>query len=171
MKTNHIIPALLFGISLSSQARTGPPGPPPDPVVIALDKDRDREISSREIRNAAKSLLKLDKDHDKSLSAEELRPEPPRGKRRRNKNANEEQNPPHGPPPSAIFKAIDTDSSGDISGEELAAAPESLLELDEDGNGKLDSGESGIGEGPPGGGNQGGDGPPSGGPPPRGSGH
>jgi hypothetical protein len=163
MNPIRIISALLVGTSLQLLAQEPPQGPPPDPVVVTLDKDHDQKLSSREIRNALKSLLKLDKNKDKALNAEELKPDPPKGQRRRQQNGDQPQDP--GPPASAITRAIDLDGDGELSTEELKSASESLLKLDDDGNGKLDSDEaeiSGSGRGgPPGGG--GGEGPSGGG--------
>ena len=54
----------------------GPPGgfrmPPGFHLMTALDADRDRKISSKEIENAVAALQKLDKDKDGKLSATEI---------------------------------------------------------------------------------------------------
>jgi len=143
MKNIHLIALLLAGTAAPSVAQR-PEGPPPDPVIMAIDKNNDQKLSSREIRGAAKALLKLDKNRDKTLSQDELRPEPPKERRRRKRDEEEENQRPPAPPASAIFSALDTDSSGDLSEEELAAAAESLAKLDQDENGKLDSEEAGL---------------------------
>lgn len=170
MKTKQLIPALLIGVSLNALSQHMPPGPPPDIIVMSLDKDHDHELSKREIKNAARSLGKLDEDRDDALSAEELQPEPPDGKKRKNDDA-ENQTPPPAPPPSALMSAIDTDGDGTLSKEEIESAPESLAKLDQDGDGKITyEEESDLGDpdeensGPPPGG---GGGPPGGGPPRR----
>lgn len=167
MTSNPIIPAIALGLLLPNVGFSRPQGPPPSPVVEALDKDRDRELSSREIKNASKALLKLDEDDDNALSAEEIRPEPPRGERRRNRDDADAERPP-GPPPSELIKAIDADGSGDLSEAEIAGASEALLKLDSDEDGELSTEEAGLGR-PGGPGGQGGP-PPGGqgGPPPRG---
>lgn len=134
---------------------------------MALDKNEDHELSSREIRNATRSLLKLDRDNSNSISAEELAPpEPP-------EDAGQQGRPP-APKASELMQVLDTDNSGDLSEEELAAAEDSILTLDKDEDGKIsfeeakslgdpddESSVSGRNGGPPGGG------PPGGGPPPR----
>ncbi len=170
MKMKSIIPLIAVGFTTASAiARNMPPGPPPDIIAVTLDKDHDHELSSREIRNAGKSLLKLDKDKDEALSEEELRPEPPEGKRKRKKDDGNARNPPPKPPPSALMSAIDTDGNGSLSKEELEAAPEKLLDLDEDDNGRLDNEEvPALGDedqGPPPGGGGGHPPHPPGGPP------
>ena len=172
MKTKQFIVALIAGTALqaSAQGPRGPQGPPPDPVASALDKNEDQKLSASEIRGAVRSLLKLDKNKDEALSAEELRPEPPKGARKRK---GDEGNPPPAPPASALMKILDTDKDGELSKDELAAAPEALLKLDADQNGKLSSDEAGLdqqggpppGGGPRGGGGQGGGGRPNGPPP------
>ena len=47
---------------------------PPSPIIMAIDKDRNREFSKAELADASKSLLTLDRNRDGELSAEELRP-------------------------------------------------------------------------------------------------
>ncbi len=71
---------------LHAQPEGGPGGPPPGgpegggmrrpmpPVMVALDADKDGEISAEEIANAAAALKTLDKNNDGKLSKEELRP-------------------------------------------------------------------------------------------------
>lgn len=146
MKNIHLIAILLAGTAAPSLAQR-PQGPPPDPVIMTIDTNNDQKLSFREIRGAAKALLKLDKNRDKNrdktLSQDELRPEPPKERKRRKRDEEENQRPP-APPVSAIFSALDTDSSGDLSEEELAAAAESLAKLDQDENGKLNSEEAGL---------------------------
>jgi hypothetical protein len=143
MKNIHLITLLLAAATAAPSLAQRPQGPPPDPIIMAIDKNKDQKLSSREIRGAAKALLKLDKNRDKALSEDELRPESPKERRRRKSDEEENQRPP-APPASTIFSALDTDSSGDLSEEELAAAAESLAKLDQDENGKLDSEEAGL---------------------------
>jgi hypothetical protein len=145
---------------------------------MALDKSRNGELSTEEMKAATVSLLKLDKNKSNSLSKDELIPEPPKGKGKskggKGKSSNDERPPPPSMEPSKLMAAIDKDSSGDLTQEELAAAPLSLLALDANGDKKLSSEESGItkqprqGGGGPQGGPQGGQqgGPPGGGRPP-----
>jgi Ca2+-binding EF-hand superfamily protein len=173
MKTTHMITILLAGTSLQMFAQM-PPGPPPDPIAMALDKNDDQKLSASEISGAARALIKLDKDKDQAISAEELRPEPPKG--RRKKDLENEEMPT--PPSSTLLTALDSDSSGDLSKEELIAAPKALLTLDEDSDGKLSTEEAGLTEPSQSGGSQGGEngGPPGGEnggppPPPPGGGH
>jgi len=45
------------------------------PLMLALDTDRDGEISAEEIKNAVAALKKLDRNGDGRLSREELRPQ------------------------------------------------------------------------------------------------
>ena len=44
------------------------------PVIVALDKNKDGEISAEEIKNAEKALVSLDTDGDGKLSGSEVRP-------------------------------------------------------------------------------------------------
>ena len=50
-------------------------GGPRNPVILALDVNRDGEISTDEIETAAMALKKLDRDGDGKLTREELRPD------------------------------------------------------------------------------------------------
>ncbi len=45
------------------------------PLMIALDADKNGEISAEEIKNAAKALKTLDKNKNGKLEAEEIRPQ------------------------------------------------------------------------------------------------
>jgi hypothetical protein len=78
-----------------------PPFPPPHPLMVALDKDRDGELSSKEILDAAKAIKTLDKDGDGILSHEELRPPhppgPPPGRPRAGRGQRPDGPPPGGP--------------------------------------------------------------------------
>jgi hypothetical protein len=70
------------------------PMPPPNPVMMALDKDGNRELSEEEINNAVAALKTLDKNSDGKLDGDEIRPPrpdgPPRGPGREGR--------PDGPP-------------------------------------------------------------------------
>lgn len=148
--THHpIIPLILVGFLFPSLSFARPPGPPPpDPVAKALDRNHDHELSSREIKNAPRALLKLDEDRDDALSREELRPEPPRGEGRGPRDDGDQDRPP-GPPPSPLREAIDRDGDGALSAAEIEEASESLLKLDADDDGQLSAREVGHGRRPP----------------------
>ncbi|MEP2776609.1 MAG: hypothetical protein ABJQ29_04045 [Luteolibacter sp.] len=138
MKTKTIVPALIIGLSACAMAQ-GPEGPPPpDPIARTLDKNRDGELSAREIKNAERQLLKLDQDRDDALSEEELKPEPPQGRDKPDNN----QNPPPAPPPSELMAAIDTDGDGALSEAEIKVAATSIAALDKDSNGEIDNTEA-----------------------------
>ncbi len=69
--------------------------------MVALDKDRDGELSRDEIADAPKALKTLDKNGDGILSHEELRPTRPHGPRRTPNTRRQTPAPgrPGGPPP------------------------------------------------------------------------
>jgi len=128
---------------------------PPKPAIdTALDVDADEVISADEIANAASALIELDADNDGELSFEECRgfssggcqQSPPAGRGGNDGN----------PPAPPIFSALDTSGDDVVDEYEIADAPESLLELDEDGDGQLQADEyqpqrpgGGTGGGPP----------------------
>ena len=50
-----------------------------NPVMVALDANKDGEISAAELKNATAALSKLDKNKDGKLTREEMRPTFDRG--------------------------------------------------------------------------------------------
>lgn len=73
------------GGPMGGQGQGGPGGqhaefrPPMHPLEMALDANKDGEISAAEIENAAAALKKLDKNGDGKLAEDELQPEGPHG--------------------------------------------------------------------------------------------
>jgi len=57
----------------------GQGGRPMNPVMVALDANKDGEISAAELKNATAALSKLDKNKDGKLTREEMRPSFDRG--------------------------------------------------------------------------------------------
>ena len=162
-----------------------PPPPPPNLIFLALDLDKDGEISSKELAKAATSLAKLDKNKDGIITEDEVRPpRPPR----RGPGDDFEGPPGGGPPrggratdPKALVDSVmkmDKNNDGKISSAEL---PERMTRMMTEGDTNKDGylersevealskrqGTQGRRRtGPPGGGPPGG-GPPGGGPPGR----
>ncbi len=160
-KILNITMAVILTTSLNAVAH-GPGGrrggqdghQPPTPAVdSALDADGSGVISADEIANAASALIGLDGDNDGALSFEECMGF---------SNGGGQQAPPSGrggsggqPPAPPIFSAIDTSGDEIVDGYEIADAPESLLELDSNGDGALQADEirpphpgGGMGGGP-----------------------
>jgi len=136
--TVHLAIALLAAAAANAQ-QPGPPQdrrPPPVPPFIAIfDTDHNGELSDSEIQNAAEALGKLDRNGDGKITREEMRPQPPEGD---GNQPNDPQRPPREPkqvPP--IIAALDADKDGTISAAELEGAPESLKQLDKNGDGEL----------------------------------
>ncbi len=157
----NITMAVILATSLNVFAQ-GPGGgrggqgqQPPKPAIdTALDVDGDEVISADEIANAASALIELDADNDGGLSFEECmgfsngggRQSPPAG---RGGNGGKLPAPP-------IFSALDTSGNEVVDEYEIADAPESLYELDANGDGALQADEirpshpgGGMGGGPP----------------------
>jgi len=133
MKKTIIIATLIAAGSLIGYAQPsgGPPrgAGPMDPVMKALDSDTNNVISAAEITGAPAALLKLDKDGDGKLSADELAPQLPNGAAM-----------PTGgrkPPVTPVMKALDADSDGALSKEEINNAPTTLKTLDKNSDGEL----------------------------------
>lgn len=139
MKTKaiHLTLALLAGAATAQEPGQKPDRrPPPVPPFIAIfDTDRDGVLSADEISAASEALGKLDRNGDGQITREEMRPQPPEGE---DKQPNDPQRPPRAPkqvPP--VIAALDADKDGTISATELEGAPESLKQLDKNGDGEL----------------------------------
>ncbi|MES2463954.1 MAG: hypothetical protein V4671_25570 [Armatimonadota bacterium] len=139
--------------------------PAPPPVVVPaseiverlmeFDRNGDGTLSLTELPARMKTLLKQsDSNKDGILTQNELisfteKQEVVRRQetKRREKQEAERQKSQGTPPPpqgaggpgrvAPIIAALDTDKDGDVSPEELAAAPASLKTLDQNGDGKL----------------------------------
>jgi hypothetical protein len=120
----------------------GPPPPPPPPnlLFLALDLDKDGEISSKELAKAATSLAKLDKNKDGVITEEEVRPPRPPGGRRGPGGPpgggpdGEFDGPPGGGPPGG-------GRPGAAQGANAKALVDSVMKFDKDGDGKISSKE------------------------------
>lgn len=140
MKATTLILLSLSGL-VSVQAQQGPPpgGPPPKPpVMTALDTDKDGVLSAEEIENASQALAEMDTDGNGRLSEDEFKPESPKGEGEKG------EGPPRGggePPAHPVMTALDQNGSGTLSKREMSRASKSLLELDEDENGILETEE------------------------------
>ncbi len=159
-----LITLALAACSLIAQAQPeggGPPpggpegGPPPggprgmrrapDPLMVALDADKNGELSAAEIANATVALKALDKDADGKITKEELRPaRPPRGE-------GPDKGQPDGPPPGGpegarrpappLAAALDADKNEEISADEIANAAAALATLDKNADGAISQAE------------------------------
>ncbi len=130
----HPLPLLVLALVASGlQAQDAkPPERPPPPVLLkALDGNRDGSLSADEIANASAALLELDRNGDGKLSPREISPPPKPGK---GKNP-----PPKGAP--IIVKALDLDKDRFLSADEIEDAPDSLLALDKNDDGRIDKAE------------------------------
>lgn len=137
MKANPIHLLALLPFAAASAREPGDRDdrrPPPVPPILALfDADRDGVISADEIEKASDSLGKLDQNGDGEITRDELRPPPPQ-----DGDGEKPKGPPPGKlPPPPVIAALDSDKDGTISAEEMEAAPESLKEVDVNGDGEL----------------------------------
>jgi len=105
------------------------------PVMTALDSDASGELSPEEIRNAGAALGSIDTDGDGSLAATELLPRFGGPGRRGGPGGRGRGG------PSPVMAALDADSSGDLSAEEIDSAPTALAALDQDKSGGLSADE------------------------------
>ncbi len=113
-----------------------------DPVLSTLDKDQSKELSTDEITDAPKALLKLDKNSDGKLSEDEVSPQRADGG-----GQGEGQRRRRGPGIMRMMKAnsaLDADQSGTIEEGEIKNAVAALRKLDENADGKLTDDEAGM---------------------------
>lgn len=139
------------------EPKDGPPPPhPPHPLMVALDADRNGEISAEEMENASDALAKVDQDGDGKISREELFAKPPLPR-------DGEKEPKMKRPP-AVIDVLDADKDGRLSAQEMRRADKSLETLDRNQDRELSPDEM-FGPPPQGdqGGPQGHQGPPAGG--------
>ena len=127
MRLTGVLTGVLVAIGLTAFAadpETAKPAPLPFPILDALDDDGDGVLSPEEIRRADEGLRNKDFDGDGVLTKKELS----MGTRF------------HGGNRIAIlkgFQAIDVDFDGEVCDEERLDAPDALLRLDVDGDGRL----------------------------------
>lgn len=127
---------------LCAQDPQRPQGPPPmPPVQKILDADGDGKLSASEIAKASEVLSELDLDGNGRLSKEETRPPRPDEGGEEKRRPRRERQEEGGRPVRPIMEALDQNGDGTISQRELKRAAKSLLELDQDENGSLESEE------------------------------
>lgn len=144
MKT-YVIPLILAVATttgLNAENAKPPKGhrPPPPLLLPVLDTDKDGELSAEEIAGASEALLTRDKNGDGSLSKKEIAPPPKGGKI---------QGPPPPKPSAFLVKRLDLDDDHSLSAEEIESAPDTLSQLDTNGDGAISKKELKPGK-PPG---------------------
>ena len=122
----------------------GGPGSHRAPLIAVLDANKDHKIDATELANAGTALAKLDKNADGQITLAELRPPRPADAPEAPADA-----PKHTAPP--FFAALDADSDGVLSANELTAAGPALAKLDKNSDGILTPDEIGGGRRGPGG--------------------
>jgi Ca2+-binding EF-hand superfamily protein len=136
------------------------------PVMKALDADGDGELSTSEIENASKALMRLDKNGDGKLSTEELRPDPSERKSLRPEGGRPGEGGPQmsGEFFARMFDTRDANKDGKLSGDEIPERMQGMLaRVDKDGDGAISKEEmtkatemmAGRGKGEPGAGRRG----------------
>ena len=116
-----------------------PEGMPPNPILMALDANRDGELSADEINNATAALKKLDRNGNGRIEITEMRPQRREGDTRA-------QGRPFGAGPGNMVKFMlerhDNDGDGKLSGDEIPERMRSnLAQIDANDDGSVDKTE------------------------------
>ena len=135
---------LMIGVNAVAQGQGGGRGgqghQPPTPAVdIVLDVNGNQTISSDEITQAAATLSELDDNEDGELSLAECMGFSDKGSQQQRpaRQGGSDRQPPTPP----VFSVLDSNGDEVIDEHEISAASESLLMLDSDGDGTLQSDE------------------------------
>jgi hypothetical protein len=143
MKTKQILLLLSVIATVSSSAKEPKPPhgrrPPTQALLGVLDANHDGRLSKKEITNSSNLLGDHDKNDDGAHTYDELMPRPPKGKK--------DKTPPLGKRPPLLIATLDLDEDGTISGDEIEAAPVSLLTLGKNEYGVLSRKELNPGKG------------------------
>lgn len=129
-KQTAALTALISALTLPAQPFNGnrPGGRPPHVMEQTLDSNSDYTLDVTELAEAGNNLRRLDQDGDGELGKDEFEmPGPPGG---------------FGPPTHPFAKALDRNGDEVIDRDEMAKAAESLLQLDENGDGRISDQES-----------------------------
>jgi hypothetical protein len=150
MKFHYLAIRLWLGTAACAFAQTttapsgprhgGPGGPgrgPGSAIVRAIDTDKNGTLSAAELGNAVAAIKALDTNHDGSISIDELRP--PRPADAPTPPARATGTPPadRPHPVDPIMLALDANSDGALSANEIENAKASLLALDLNKDGAL----------------------------------
>jgi Ca2+-binding EF-hand superfamily protein len=115
------------------------------PLVKALDADSDGELSTIEIENASKSLMKLDTNGDGKISADELKPNPADvmpGAMAGLGRGGEGRPGMGGEMLARMFEQRDANSDGMLSGEEIPERLQAMVgRVDKNGDGNISKDE------------------------------
>ena len=130
--------------------RAGPPERPEGPVAMfrRMDQNGDGKVTLDEVpeprrENFGQLLERADSNGDKALTLEEFGKVAREFLGRRPGTPGQPGGPPPGPrdgePPlgDIVYRAIDADSDGTLSADELSKAADALKKLDKDGDGKV----------------------------------
>jgi Ca2+-binding EF-hand superfamily protein len=104
-----------------------------NPLMMALDADRNGEISAEEIKNASAALKKLDKNGDGKVTRDELRPDVPPGFGGRGQAGFRRPGGPGGGRPGAgsmvdRLMSLDANGDGKVDAQELPERMQRILE-------------------------------------------
>jgi len=132
-------------VEAPSNAEKRPEGRPgAEQLFRRMDRNSDGKVTADEVPEERREFIvrlikRVDKDGDGAMTAEEFAAAPfparPDGKPGAGRPGRPEGRPPQGAPTGGLFRALDADHDGKLSGDEIKTSAEVILKLDANGDG------------------------------------
>ena len=120
--------------------------PSAEQLFRRMDRNSDGKVTADEVPEERREFIvrlikRVDKDGDGAMTAEEFAAAPfparPDGKPGAGRPGRPDGRPPQGAPTGGLFRALDADHDGKLSGDEIKASAEVILKLDANSDGMV----------------------------------